>query len=95
MFFCFLSPAVGPGFYPSGMHQLSVSDDPEQWEVDPSSSRTHALEARVKVKSFGWGKKYNLMSQVIPIYGFGILLYILFIMYKVITISNLAKWKII
>ncbi|KAK5611003.1 hypothetical protein CRENBAI_023225 [Crenichthys baileyi] len=56
------------------MHQLSVSDDPEQWEVDPSRSFTHTVEAMAKVKSIGRGKKYNLMAQVIPIYGFGILL---------------------
>lgn len=88
----FLPPAVGPGFYPPGMHQLSVSDDPEQWEVDSSRSLTHTVEARVKVQSTGQGKKYNLMAQVIPTYGFGILLYILYIMYKVITATNLLNW---
>uniref|UniRef100_A0A096LS22 Resistance to inhibitors of cholinesterase protein 3 N-terminal domain-containing protein n=1 Tax=Poecilia formosa TaxID=48698 RepID=A0A096LS22_POEFO len=76
------APAVGPGFYPPGMHQLSVSDDPERWEVDSSRPLTHTVEARVKVQSIGRGKKYNLMAQVIPTYGFGILLYILYIMYK-------------
>uniref|UniRef100_A0A3P8QCZ3 Resistance to inhibitors of cholinesterase protein 3 N-terminal domain-containing protein n=1 Tax=Astatotilapia calliptera TaxID=8154 RepID=A0A3P8QCZ3_ASTCA len=35
----------------------------------------HALGA-------GRGKKYNLMTQVIPLYGFGILLYILYIIHK-------------
>uniref|UniRef100_M3ZXN7 RIC3 acetylcholine receptor chaperone n=1 Tax=Xiphophorus maculatus TaxID=8083 RepID=M3ZXN7_XIPMA len=83
---------VGPGFYPPGMHQLSVSDDPEQWEVDSSRSLTHTVEARVKVQSIGRGKKYNLMAQVIPTYGFGILLYILYIMYKVITATYPSNW---
>uniref|UniRef100_A0A3Q2P4T3 RIC3 acetylcholine receptor chaperone n=1 Tax=Fundulus heteroclitus TaxID=8078 RepID=A0A3Q2P4T3_FUNHE len=84
---------VGPGFHPSGMHQLSASDDPEQWEVDPSRYLTHSLytvEAMAKDKGSGRGKKYNLMAQAIPIYGFGILLYILYIMYKVITGSTIC-----
>ncbi|XP_014326709.1 protein RIC-3-like [Xiphophorus maculatus] len=82
---------VGPGFYPPGMHQLSVSDDPEQWEVDSSRSLTHTVEARVKVQSIGRGKKYNLMAQVIPTYGFGILLYILYIMYKLTCKGKVNK----
>ncbi|KAM4743945.1 protein RIC-3 [Anableps anableps] len=83
-------PEVGPGFYPSGMHQLS-SSDPEHREVDPSRSLTHTVEARAKVKSIGRDKKYNLMAQVIPIYGFGILLYILYIIYKLTCKGKVNK----
>lgn len=79
----FLSPPVGPGFYPPVMHQLSLPEDPEQWAVDPSYTMTHSAEAMVKVKGIVRGKKYNLMAQVIPIYGFGIFLYIFYIIYKV------------
>ncbi|XP_056268307.1 protein RIC-3 isoform X2 [Pseudoliparis swirei] len=75
-------PEVGPGFYPPVMHQLSLPEDPERWGVDPSHSMAHSAEAMAKVKGVGRGKKYNLMAQVIPIYGFGILLYILYIIYK-------------
>ncbi|XP_076739247.1 protein RIC-3 [Maylandia zebra] len=75
-------PEVGPGFYPPAMHKLSVPEDPEQWDVDPSFSMTHSLEAMAKVKGIRRGKKYNLMTQVIPLYGFGILLYILYIIHK-------------
>lgn len=75
-------PEVGPGFYPPAMHKLSVPEDPEQWDVDPSFSMTHSLEAMAKVKGIRRGKKYNLMAQVIPLYGFGILLYILYIIHK-------------
>lgn len=70
------------------MHQLSLSEDPERWAVDPSYTMTHSAEAMAKVKGIARGKKYNLMAQVIPIYGFGILLYILFIIYKVITVTE-------
>ncbi|XP_036072716.1 protein RIC-3 [Oryzias melastigma] len=73
---------VGPGYYRPMMHQLPSSGDPEQWDVNPSPSLTHTVEAMAKVKSGGRGKKHNLMAQVIPVYGFGILLYILYIMYK-------------
>ncbi|KAM4593897.1 protein RIC-3 [Odontesthes bonariensis] len=75
-------PEVGPGFYSSVMYRLSVPEDPDQWDVDPSPSLTHAVEAMAKVKSLGQGKKYNLIAQAIPIYGFGILLYIFYIIYK-------------
>ncbi|XP_057710241.1 protein RIC-3-like isoform X2 [Corythoichthys intestinalis] len=75
-------PQVGPGFYPPAMHEVSLSEDPNQWGVDTFQSLTRGAEATAKVRSIGRGKKYNLMAQVIPIYGFGILLYILYIMYK-------------
>ncbi|XP_040926061.1 protein RIC-3 isoform X2 [Betta splendens] len=75
-------PEVGPGFYPPVTRQLSSPEDAEQWGVDPSNSLIRSAEAMAKVKGIGRGKKYNLMAQVIPIYGFGILLYILYIIYK-------------
>lgn len=77
------------------MHQLSVPDDSEPWGVDPSYSMTHSAEAMAKVKGVRRGKKYNLMAQVIPIYGFGILLYILYIIYKVITMVDLRVGQVV
>ncbi|XP_068597981.1 LOW QUALITY PROTEIN: protein RIC-3 [Brachionichthys hirsutus] len=82
---------VGPGFYPPVLHQRSLPGDPERWALDPSYSITHGAEAMVKVKSIGRGRKYNLMTQVIPIYGFGILLYILFIIYKLTCKGKTSK----
>lgn len=73
------------------MHQLSLPEDPERWGVDPSHSMAHSAEAMAKVKGVGRGKKYNLMAQVIPIYGFGILLYILYIIYKVVMTDLLGR----
>lgn len=84
--FCLL---VGPGFYPSVIRQFS--GDPEQWNVDPSPSLTHTVEAIVKAKRMEQGKKYNLMAKVIPIYGFGILLYIIYIIHKVTGIDFYCK----
>ncbi|KAM9366631.1 protein RIC-3 [Symphorus nematophorus] len=84
-------PEVGPGFYPPGMHQLSLPEDPEQWGVDPVYSMTHSAEATAKMKFVGRGKKYNLMAQVIPIYGFGIFLYIFYIIYKLTCKGKTTK----
>ncbi|XP_070766977.1 protein RIC-3 [Enoplosus armatus] len=84
-------PEVGPGFYPPVMHQLSLPADPEQWGVDPSYSMTHSAEAMAKIKGIGRGKKYNLMAQAIPIYGFGILLYIFYIIYKLTCKGKTTK----
>uniref|UniRef100_A0A8C9YUD1 Resistance to inhibitors of cholinesterase protein 3 N-terminal domain-containing protein n=1 Tax=Sander lucioperca TaxID=283035 RepID=A0A8C9YUD1_SANLU len=84
-------PEVGPGFYPPVMHQLSLPEDPERWGVDPSYSMTHSAEAMAKVKGIGRGKKYNLMAQAIPIYGFGILLYIFYIIYKLTCKGETTK----
>lgn len=54
--------------------------------MDTSFSMTNGAEAiNVKVKGIVRGKKSSLMAQVIPIYGFGIFLYIFYIIYKVIT----------
>ncbi|XP_073319946.1 protein RIC-3 [Pagrus major] len=76
-------PEVGPGFYPPVTRQLSLPVDPEGWGVDTSFSMTNGAEAiSVKVKGIARGKKNNLMGQVIPIYGFGIFLYIFYIIYK-------------
>uniref|UniRef100_A0A3B4B704 Resistance to inhibitors of cholinesterase protein 3 N-terminal domain-containing protein n=1 Tax=Periophthalmus magnuspinnatus TaxID=409849 RepID=A0A3B4B704_9GOBI len=44
----------------------------------------HTLsDATTVARLRGIGRKTNLMTQVIPIYGFGILLYIVYIIYKV------------
>ncbi|KAM4630472.1 protein RIC-3 [Polymixia lowei] len=86
-----VQPEVGPGFYPPMMHRLSLPEDPAEWgEVHPNS-RAHSAEAMAKVKGMGRTNKYNLMGQVIPIYGFGILLYILYIIYKLTCKGKTAK----
>ncbi|XP_045888980.1 LOW QUALITY PROTEIN: protein RIC-3 [Micropterus dolomieu] len=84
-------PEVGPGFYPPVMNQLSLPVDPERWGVDPSYSMTHSAEAMAKIKGIGRGKKYNLMAQAIPIYGFGIFLYIFYIIYKLTCKGKTTK----
>ncbi|XP_067349808.1 protein RIC-3 [Channa argus] len=84
-------PEVGPGFYPPVVRQPSFPKDADRFGVDPSYIMTRSAEAMAKVKGIGHGKKYNLMAQVIPIYGFGILLYIIYIIYKLTCKGRTTK----
>lgn len=81
--------SVGPGFSPPMRRRAPLPQDTEQWSLDPLQSLTHHTETVTKFK--GIGRKYNLMAQIIPIYGFGILLYILYILYKVQCFSYLEN----
>ncbi|XP_046898340.1 protein RIC-3 [Hypomesus transpacificus] len=73
---------VRPGYYPPMMHRLPVPEDQGLWEEGSVPPLTQSLDIMAKVKSMGGASKPSLLGQVIPIYGFGILLYILFIFYK-------------
>lgn len=67
------------------LHRAPVSD--EQRGSGRQFSRAHNPEAIARAKGAGTGAstggKSNLAGQIIPIYGFGILLYILYILFKV------------
>uniref|UniRef100_A0A3B4XGW5 Protein RIC-3-like n=1 Tax=Seriola lalandi dorsalis TaxID=1841481 RepID=A0A3B4XGW5_SERLL len=80
---------------PEGASPLTVSPGrqntaPEgrgQRAASAGFSRAHNTEAIAKAKGVGTGAgtggKSNLAGQIIPVYGFGILLYILYILFKV------------
>ncbi|XP_014031482.1 protein RIC-3 isoform X2 [Salmo salar] len=84
-------PEVGPGYYPPMMHRLQMPEEGlGQWMEGSHDSGPHSPEVLAKVKGMGTlqirgATKSNLISQAIPIYGFGILLYILFIIFKMTT----------
>ncbi|KAJ8406437.1 hypothetical protein AAFF_G00300110 [Aldrovandia affinis] len=84
-------PEVGPGRFPPMMHRQQMPDG--QWGAGSPYSRAHNAEAIAKAKGggIGGGGKSNLMGQIIPIYGFGILLYILYILFKITSKGNIAK----
>lgn len=89
--------SVGPGFYPTVMHQYRMHPgDPDQWGPDLPSSALHGPEVMAKIRDSRPRRKYNLMAQVIPIYGFGIFLYIFYIIYKVtyVEITCMDKYYI-
>ncbi|KAM9423605.1 LOW QUALITY PROTEIN: protein RIC-3 [Salvelinus alpinus] len=77
-------PEVVPGYYPPMMHRLQMPEGGlRQWMEGTHDSGPHSPEVLAKVKGMGTlqirgATKSNLISQAIPIYGFGILLYILF-----------------
>ncbi|KAK5866934.1 hypothetical protein PBY51_011466 [Eleginops maclovinus] len=58
-------------------------------------SRAHNTEAIARAKGAGpgagMGGKSNLAGQIIPVYGFGILLYILYILFKITSKGNNNK----
>ncbi|KAJ7994979.1 hypothetical protein DPEC_G00255150 [Dallia pectoralis] len=76
-------PEVGPGYYPPMMHRLQMPEG--QGAEGTNGPDLHTPEVMAKVQIRGGASKSNLISQVISIYGFGILLYILFIVSKMTT----------
>lgn len=79
---CHEGPA---GHFPPVLHKAPVSDEPHR--SGRQFSRAHNPEAIARAKGAGTGAstggKSNLAGQIIPIYGFAILLYILYLLFKV------------
>ncbi|XP_068947265.1 protein RIC-3 isoform X2 [Petaurus breviceps papuanus] len=77
------APSGKMGRFPPMMHHQMSSDGPATGTPFP---RSHLTEAIAKTKgsggTVGGGGGRGLMGQIIPIYGFGILLYILYILFK-------------
>ncbi|AWP07845.1 putative protein RIC-3-like [Scophthalmus maximus] len=77
----------GSGRFPPMMHRQAASEGRGQRAASAGSSRAHNTEAIAKAKGAGTGAgtggKSNLAGQIIPVYGFGILLYILYILFKI------------
>lgn len=78
---------AGPGYYPTGMPRKQHPEGLEQWEAESEYLETFSSEAIAKAQAKGtmWGnKKSNHFGQIVPIYGVGILFYILHIFFKVV-----------
>ncbi|CAJ1055939.1 protein RIC-3b [Xyrichtys novacula] len=79
----------GPGHLPPMMHRQIAPEGRGQRAAGPGFSRAHNTEAIARAKGAGTGTgagtggKSNLAGQIIPVYGFGILLYILYILFKI------------
>uniref|UniRef100_A0A672KVL7 Resistance to inhibitors of cholinesterase protein 3 N-terminal domain-containing protein n=1 Tax=Sinocyclocheilus grahami TaxID=75366 RepID=A0A672KVL7_SINGR len=80
-----ISVCVGPPM----PHRPPVSEEQRHF------SRAHNPEAIARAKGAGTGTstggKSNLAGQIIPIYGFGILLYILYILFKITSRGKTAE----
>ncbi|XP_040895095.1 protein RIC-3b isoform X2 [Toxotes jaculatrix] len=74
------------------MHRQMAPEGRGQRAASAGFSRAHNPEAIAKAKGAGTGAgtggKSNLAGQIIPVYGFGILLYILYILFKITSKGN-------
>ncbi|XP_026167708.1 protein RIC-3b isoform X2 [Mastacembelus armatus] len=81
----------GPGRFPPMLHRQMAPEARGQRAASSSFSRAQNPEAVVRGKGAGPGTgagtgaggKSNLAGHIIPVYGFGILLYILYILFKI------------
>nr|XP_033490555.1 protein RIC-3b [Epinephelus lanceolatus] len=82
----------GSGHFPPMMHRQMAPEGRGQRAAGSSFSRAHNSEAIARAKGAGTGAgtggKSNLAGQIIPVYGFGILLYILYILFKITSKGN-------
>ncbi|XP_054476167.1 protein RIC-3b [Anoplopoma fimbria] len=84
--------AEGSGRFPSMMQRQAAPEGRGQRAASSGFSRAHNTEAIARAKGAGTGAgtggKSNLAGQIIPVYGFGILLYILYILFKITSKGN-------
>ncbi|XP_030621004.1 protein RIC-3 [Chanos chanos] len=82
---------VGPGHFPPMRYGQQIPEGHDNWEVYSLYARPYNPEAFAKTKSTGLFSRSNLLGQVIPVYGFGIFLYILYIFFKLTSKDKAAK----
>ncbi|XP_069479830.1 protein RIC-3 [Ambystoma mexicanum] len=70
-----------PGRFPPTMHP-KPSDSRSTGSHFPRSHLTEAVSKTKSSTGVGGATRQNLLGQIIPVYGFGILLYILYILFK-------------
>lgn len=80
--------AVGPGHYPTGMPRKPGPGGLEPWEEETAYPEALGPEAIARASARNKNKKSNHFGQVVPIYGVGILLYILHIFVKVLYLDD-------
>ncbi|KAJ1177248.1 hypothetical protein NDU88_002509 [Pleurodeles waltl] len=73
-----------PGRFPPTMHP-KISDGRSPGSNFPRSHLTEAVSKAKGGTGVGGATRQNLLGQIIPVYGFGILLYILYILFKLST----------
>ncbi|KAF3706190.1 Protein RIC-3 Precursor [Channa argus] len=82
----------GSGRFPRMMHRQMATEGRGQRAAGSGFSRAQNSEAIARGKGAGTvagtGGKSNLAGQIIPVYGFGILLYILYILFKITSKGN-------
>uniref|UniRef100_A0A3B3X548 Resistance to inhibitors of cholinesterase protein 3 N-terminal domain-containing protein n=1 Tax=Poecilia mexicana TaxID=48701 RepID=A0A3B3X548_9TELE len=80
------------GHFPPMMHRQMAPEGRSQRAAGSGFSRAHNSDSMSRAKGAGTGTgtggKSNLAGQIIPVYGFAILLYILYILFKITSKGN-------
>ncbi|XP_066556982.1 protein RIC-3 isoform X1 [Amia ocellicauda] len=80
-------PEAGQGRFSPMMHRQKTSESQSQWVSGSHFPKAPHTEPIAKAKGNGaggsGGGRSSFMGQIIPIYGFGIFLYILYILFKI------------
>ncbi|TRY65059.1 hypothetical protein DNTS_009063 [Danionella cerebrum] len=72
-------PEVGPGHFPPSRDSNSLSEDHDRWDTASHYIKHYNPEAIARITA---ARKPSLLGQVIPVYGFGIFLYIIYLFVK-------------
>ncbi|XP_072905615.1 protein RIC-3 isoform X1 [Hemitrygon akajei] len=68
---------------PMAQHPM-VSKSKQQWSARPHLPKSHQTDSIAKAKGGnGGGGNKGLMARIIPVYGFGLVMYILYILFKI------------
>ncbi|XP_018617314.2 protein RIC-3-like isoform X1 [Scleropages formosus] len=81
--------AVGPGHFPPMMKRRHMSEGQAKLGAGQQYARAHNAEAVTRTK--GGSMRSSLMGQILPIYGVGIFLYILYVLLKITSKGNNTK----
>ncbi|XP_041052573.1 protein RIC-3 [Carcharodon carcharias] len=77
------------------MQRPMVSQHKQQWSAHPHFPGSHQAESVTKAKggSSGGGNK-SIMTQIIPVYGFGLFMYVLYILFKISSKGSTSSPKV-
>uniref|UniRef100_UPI00398E584E protein RIC-3-like n=1 Tax=Pristiophorus japonicus TaxID=55135 RepID=UPI00398E584E len=77
------------------MPHTMVSETKQQWSAHPHFPGSQQAESVAKAKggSTGGGNK-SFMSQIVPVYGFGLFMYILYILFKISSKGSTCSPKL-
>ncbi|XP_020368592.2 protein RIC-3 [Rhincodon typus] len=72
-----------------------VSQQKQQWSAHPHFPGSHQADSVTKAKggNSGGGNK-SFMTQIIPVYGFGLFMYVLYILFKISSKGSISSPKV-
>ncbi|XP_067902422.1 protein RIC-3-like isoform X2 [Heterodontus francisci] len=69
-----------------------LSHPKQQWSAHPNFPGSHQAESIAKAK--GGGGNRSFMAQIIPVYGFGLFMYVLYILFKIAIKGSTSSPKV-